>query len=303
MPKLRVESSVKWRIELELGHLGQARRLAAAQLLRHLGRRQALVARDRRRAAAGLRLLVDQLHARHLGEHVGEPVDLGRRPLLGDGDEQHVVHALVVAAERVARMDAPLARRRDHLAGVPSDADGKLLERCPICKHRLEPRALPQLLLRVGRERETGLPQLAQPLRPEPREVDEPAERQERLVRRDVRRRLLAADVLLAGLQGEDIAALARGVYRLADDPAGHPADEVLREPRGSRSAGRRTRGSCRPPGLRRARSRSRSVPAPRARRATAGRRARSRAPPRRSRRRRGPAPARGSRRRSAAGR
>src|SRR5439155_21144002 len=45
--------------------------------------------------------------------------------------------------------------------------------------------------------------------------------------RRDVRRRLLAPDVLLARLEGEDIAALARGVYRLADDPAWHPADEL----------------------------------------------------------------------------
>ena len=37
--------------------------------------------------------------------------------------------------------------------------------------------------------------------------------------------------MLLAGLQGEDIAALARGVYRLADDPAGQASDE--RRPRG----------------------------------------------------------------------
>src|SRR5207248_6120259 len=71
------------------------------------------------------------------------------------------------------------------------------------------------------------LPQLAEPLRPEPREVDQSRQRQQGLVRRDVRRRLLAPDVLLARLEGEDIAALARGVYRLADDPAGHPADEL----------------------------------------------------------------------------
>src|SRR6185437_6809552 len=39
---------------------------------------------------------------------------------------------------------------------------------------------------------------------------------------------LLPPDVLLPGLQGEDIAALARGVYRLADDPAGHATDELF---------------------------------------------------------------------------
>ncbi len=163
----------------------------------------------------------------HLREHLGEPVDLLGRPLLGDRDEQDVVHPLVVAPERVARMDAPLARRRDDLARVPSDADRKLLERCLVCEHQLESRALGEPLLRVRGEGQAGLPQLAQSLRPEPREIDEPAEREQRLVRGDVRGGLLAPDVLLAGLQGEDIAALARGVYRLADDPARHAADEL----------------------------------------------------------------------------
>src|SRR3954468_22191596 len=162
-----------------------------------------------------------------LREDLGEAVDLRGRPLLGDRDEQDVVHPLVVAPERVAGMDAALARRLDDVARVPSDAHCKLLERCPICK-QLSEAALRELLLRVGREREAGLPPLAQSLRPEPRQVDEASERQERLVRRDVRRRLLAPDVLLSRLQGEDIAALARGVYRLADEPAGHPADVVL---------------------------------------------------------------------------
>src|SRR5262249_50069933 len=50
---------------LELVHLRQARRLAAAELLRDLRRRQAdLRLRDLRRTPARLRLLVDQLHAR-----------------------------------------------------------------------------------------------------------------------------------------------------------------------------------------------------------------------------------------------
>ena len=48
--------------ELELGHLRQARRLGAAEFLRHLRHRQPLGARDRRGAPARLRLLVDQLH-------------------------------------------------------------------------------------------------------------------------------------------------------------------------------------------------------------------------------------------------
>src|SRR5579859_3612103 len=100
-------------------------------------------------------------------------------------------------------MDSLLARGADDVARVPSDANGKLVECCRFGKQQFEPGALLQLLLGVRRERETGLPQLSQPLRTEPREVDEPCGRKKRLVRRDVRRRLLAADVLLAGLQGE----------------------------------------------------------------------------------------------------
>src|SRR4029453_16252608 len=124
--------------------------------------------------------------------------------------------ARVIAAKRIAGVDSLPLRIAHDLVRIPSDAHGKLLERCPFRKHELEPEALP----RIGGEAHAGLPHFTQSLRSQPREVDEAGKGQQRLVRRDVRRRLLAADVLLAGLQGEDIAALARGVYRLADDPA-----------------------------------------------------------------------------------
>ena len=57
-------------------------------------------------------------------------------------------------------------------------------------------------------------------------------------------------------------------VGRLADDPARAAADELRRARRGSRSAGRRSAGSCRAPGPRRSPCRSRRRRAPRARRA-----------------------------------
>src|SRR5919206_571814 len=66
---------------------------------------------------------------------------------------------------------------------------------------------------------------------PQPREVDEARQREQRLVGGDVRGRLLAPDVLLAGLEGEDIAAVPRGVSGLADDAPRHAADVV--RPRG----------------------------------------------------------------------
>ena len=120
-------------------------------------------------------------------------------------------------------MDALLARRADRLLGGTSDAHCKLLERCPVRKHQWKPESI----LRIRREAHAGLPQLAQSLRAQPREVRQPGEGEERLVGGDVGGRLLAADVLLPGLQGEDIAAFTRGVGRLADDAARHAPDVV----------------------------------------------------------------------------
>ena len=70
-------------------------------------------------------------------------------------------------------------------------------------------------------------PNSRSPCGPQPGERHEAPEREQRLVGRHVRRRLLAADVLLARLQGEHEAAVAVEVGRLADDPAGHAADEL----------------------------------------------------------------------------
>ena len=58
----------------------------------------------------------------------------------------------------------------------------------------------------------------------EPRQVDESAEREQRLIRRDVRRRLLAADVLLARREREHVATPSVDVGGLAHDAAGHAA-------------------------------------------------------------------------------
>src|SRR5512132_526692 len=97
-------------------------------------------------------------------EHLEETVDLCGRPLLGHRDEQRVVQARVVTAERVAGMDARRARIADRVLPGSSDAYGKLLERCLFWKHELQT-GVTQTFLRVAREREAGLPQLAQPVR------------------------------------------------------------------------------------------------------------------------------------------
>src|SRR5437588_106236 len=78
----------------------------------------------------------------------------------------------VVAPERVAGVNACLAPGGDRLLGGPSGAHGKLLERCLVWKHRFEP-GVRQSRLPVRGEGEAGLPQLAQPLWTQPREMDE----------------------------------------------------------------------------------------------------------------------------------
>ena len=98
---------------------------------------------------------------------------------------------------------------------------------------------------------------------------NEAREGEQRLIRRDVRRRLLATDVLLPRLQGENEGALPVQVDRLSDDSTRHASNETPDEPRRSRSAARRRAAGTPHSALPRSPSRSRTRLAPRARRAT----------------------------------
>ena len=73
---------------------------------------------------------------------------------------------------------------------------------------------------------------VAQPVRPERREIDGRRERAQRLVGADVARGLVAPDVLLSRAQRHDVGAPALDVGRPADEPPGHLADEVRRAAR-----------------------------------------------------------------------
>ena len=66
------------------------------------------------------------------------------------------------------------------------------------------------------------------PGRAHQRQVDRRAQGQQALVGADVAGGLFAADVLLAGLQRQHPAAAAAAIDGLADQPAGHAADELL---------------------------------------------------------------------------
>ena len=94
---------------------------------------------------------------------------------------------------------------------------------------QLHPRDRGEPLARVGGAPDQQLAQLAEALAAEPGEVDRRRQRVQRLRGADVVGRLLAADVLLAGLQGEDEAAAAVDVVGFAGDPPRHPADQLLR--------------------------------------------------------------------------
>ena len=87
---------------------------------------------------------------------------------------------------------------------------------------------LRQRAARVGGPLEQQLAELDEPATTEPAQVDHARERVERLRGADVVGRLLAADVLLAGLQREHEAAAAVDVGRLAGDAAGHAAQVGL---------------------------------------------------------------------------
>src|SRR5204862_1665402 len=85
-----------------------------------------------------------------------------------------------------------------------------------------------EALARVSGSAAAELTELDDAALAEPCEVYDPAERVECLGRADVVRRLLAADVLLARLQGEHEPSPAVGVGGLAGDPSGHPAQVLL---------------------------------------------------------------------------
>ncbi len=85
-----------------------------------------------------------------------------------------------------------------------------------------------QQLAGVVRARQQQLAELDDPAASQPRQVDDAAERVERLRGADVRRGLLAADVLLARLQREHEAAPPVDVDGLAGDAPGHAAQVLL---------------------------------------------------------------------------
>ena len=110
IPKLRRRERGEVAHHLGLGELRQARRRLARELV---GDGAAPAGRASARRARGGPPATSRRSASR--ERLDEAVDVRDGAALGDGDEQRVVEARVVAAERVAGVDAALARRADRL--------------------------------------------------------------------------------------------------------------------------------------------------------------------------------------------
>ena len=222
--------------ERGLGHVALGHDGRAPALDRALEDRARLVALHRRRDLGGARGLhertsaVSRLVARARDrrlERARQAVDVGLRPALGDRDEEAVLVLGVVAAERVAGGDAVVGAAVEHLLDRGVERDRELAGNRRIVEE-LDAVDRGERLPRVGGAPDHELAELDQAALAEPDEVEDAAERDQRLRGADVVGRLLAADVLLARLQREDEAAPAVDVGGLAGDPARHAADVLL---------------------------------------------------------------------------
>ena len=115
----------------------------------------------------------------------------------------------------------PRSRQRAITRSTGASSATRELAHDRLVVDRRDPVEREQPLAGVGGALEHQLGELDDPAPPQPAEVDDPGERVQRLRGADVRGRLLAADVLLAGLQREHEPALAVQVAGLAGDPAG----------------------------------------------------------------------------------
>src|SRR2546429_6596709 len=130
-------------------------------------------------------------------ERVGERVDLVSRPLLGHRHEQGVLQGPVELPERHPGEDPIAQQPLDHPLGRLRELERELLEagRAEAEPHAGDPG---EPLRGVVRLRRRALPRPHQPLLAQRGRVDRGHEGAEADVRADVRRRLLAPDVLLA---------------------------------------------------------------------------------------------------------
>ncbi len=220
--------------DVHLRHLGQARQVGAGERpeqLRDVGGRD-VGRRHLGAAAAGpaaleqQRLFVAEPRCRVLAQWVA-PASRPSARSIDARDASSVAQNSTAgpsagacgARSRPATTPASRARARARSAGSRKPITNSLNVGAE--KGRREAHGGPHPRLRVLRLGEVQLGELAQPTAPEQREVDRRHEQAQALVRADVRRRPLAADVLLARRERQHEAAPSLGVHGLAGEASG----------------------------------------------------------------------------------
>ena len=161
-------------------------------------------------------------------QHVGEAVDVLAGTSLGDRHEQATA-VLGTTGQRLqvgSGVDALGGATTAHGGHVGVQADRELADH-GLLVELLNAGQRGERLAGVVGACQQQLAELDDPLPSKPGEVDDPAQRVERLGGADVRGRLLTTDVLLAGLEREHEATATVDIDGLPGDPPGH-APQVL---------------------------------------------------------------------------
>ena len=148
----------------------------------------------------------------------------------GDGDDQTVLEARP-RPDRAAQAKRRRARRFSTIAwtaGRASTGSFSVNSLKKLSLTKLDARDRRQPVRRLARARVVQGCELPQALLAKQGQVDGERERAQHRAGADVRGRLLAADMLLAGRKRQDEAALAFGVDSFAGEPARHLADMLL---------------------------------------------------------------------------
>ncbi len=186
-------------------------------------------------------------------------LDLSLGAFLSHGHEQAILPLRIPTPSGTPAKTPCLSAAWTARSQTPAGhAHHELLERGPVKRRHNAPRppVAPSHSAALCRHKLGHLPQTGGP---DGRQVDRRAQGQQALVRADVARRLLAANVLLARLQREHPATIAAPVDRLPDEPARACAARTARGRPGCPGRARRRPWACPATALRRRRCRPRS--------------------------------------------
>lgn len=149
-----------------------------------------------------------------------EDVDFFFGPLFGEGEEENVFHAFIIATDREAGCDALVDQRADHFGSILGQADGKLVEEAAV-ERGLDPFDGDELMVGVAGAVHALATHIKKTFASNEREIDDCAQGAELYVAANVGCGLFAADVLLARLERQHIASATFAVLGFANNAPG----------------------------------------------------------------------------------